>query len=148
VDGHAIRFHVLARQPRACHAIRRGCARCWSADPRYRLHPRVVAWETGLRLSVPNLPGAFALPECVRSSNTTGLRFCIGGHGGPFSLDGIRRRDEVRAHYTAQIWTLAVNWPGGEISFEATGFEQIATGDPLITDRQWLELQEREQLDR
>jgi hypothetical protein len=31
----------------------------------------------------------------------------------------------------------------GEISFEATGFEQQLVGEPIVTDKQWLTEQER-----
>lgn len=62
---------------------------------------------------------------------------------GPFSLDGIERRTEARERYTATLWTLRLNWPIGEISFEATGFEQRLLGKPIVTDRQWLTEEER-----
>jgi hypothetical protein len=62
---------------------------------------------------------------------------------GPFSIDRIERRAEPRERYTATVWTLRLNWPGGEISFEATGFEQRLVGEPIVTDRQWLTEQER-----
>ena len=62
---------------------------------------------------------------------------------GPFSIDGIERRTEPRERYTATVWTLRLNWPVGEISFEAAGFEQRLVGEPVITDRQWLTEQER-----
>ena len=61
----------------------------------------------------------------------------------PFSMDGIERRAEPRERYTATIWTLRLNWPVGEISFEATGFEQRLVGQPILTDKQWLTEQER-----
>ena len=42
----------------------------------------------------------------------------------PFSIDGIERRSEQRVGYVAHIWKIPINWPAGEITFEATGFEQ------------------------
>src|SRR5262245_1237645 len=62
---------------------------------------------------------------------------------GPFSIDGIERRAEPRVRYPATVWTLRLHWPVGEISFEASGFEQRLIGLPIVTDRQWLTEQER-----
>jgi hypothetical protein len=62
---------------------------------------------------------------------------------GPFSIHGIERRSEPRDRYTATIWTLQLNWPVGQISFEATGYEQRLIGKPIVADRQWLNEQER-----
>jgi hypothetical protein len=78
----------------------------------------------------------------------TSLRFAVDFAAasaalGPFSIDGVERRTEPRERYTATIWTLRLNWPIGEISFEATGFEQLLVGEPIVTDRQWLTQQER-----
>jgi hypothetical protein len=52
---------------------------------------------------------------------------------GPFSIHAIERRTERRDRYDAQLWKILVNWPVGEISFEAIGFEQISTGDPVLS---------------
>ena len=52
---------------------------------------------------------------------------------GPFSIHAIERRTERRERYDAQIWKILINWPVGEISFEASGFEQLATGDPVLS---------------
>ncbi len=62
---------------------------------------------------------------------------------GPFALDGIGRRVEARSHRQAIIWTLSINWPVGEIEFEARGFEQRLLMEPILTDRQWLTKSER-----
>lgn len=52
---------------------------------------------------------------------------------GPFSIHAIERRTERRERYEAQLWKIVVNWPVGEISFEADGFEQRATGEPVLS---------------
>ena len=87
-------------------------------------------------------------PAELRFLNVTDLRIRLDyatatAAVGPFSLAGISRREEARQHYTAQIWTLAINWPGGEISFAASGFEQVATGGPVVAEQQWLAAQQR-----
>jgi hypothetical protein len=84
----------------------------------------------------------------LRFLGVTSLRFAIDFAAapaalGPFSIDGVERRTEARDKYTATIWTLRLNWPVGEISFEATGFEQQLVGEPIVTDKQWLTEQER-----
>jgi hypothetical protein len=63
---------------------------------------------------------------------------------GPFSIHGIERREEVRERYTAQCWKIAVNWPKGEISFEAEGFCQEAWGKVRVSENQRLLAGERE----
>ena len=62
---------------------------------------------------------------------------------GPFSIHGIDRRSEPRERYTATIWTLQLNWPAEETSFEAIGYEQRLIGKPIVADRQWLTERER-----
>jgi hypothetical protein len=62
---------------------------------------------------------------------------------GPFSLHAIERRTDVRERYTAQLWTLRIDWPVGEISFAATGYEQRSTGPEVVTDCQCLRPDQR-----
>jgi hypothetical protein len=62
---------------------------------------------------------------------------------GPFQIDGIERRIEHRQHYDATIWTICATFPNGEIEFEATGYVQELTGEPLEVKRQWLTPSER-----
>jgi hypothetical protein len=57
---------------------------------------------------------------------------------GPFSLHGIERHTENRERYVAQVWKLVVNWPVGEITFEATGYEQRITGAEKLSELQRL----------
>src|SRR5216684_2393476 len=40
----------------------------------------------------------------------------------PFTIDRIDRTVERRPRYNAVLWTLPINWPTGEITFEAAGF--------------------------
>jgi acid stress-induced BolA-like protein IbaG/YrbA len=62
---------------------------------------------------------------------------------GPFSIHAIERRTERRQRYEAQLWKILVNWPVGEISFEALGFEQRSTGDPVHSAAMCLNPSER-----
>ena len=57
---------------------------------------------------------------------------------GPFSIHAIHRREEIRERYTAQVWTIEISWPKGEIEFEANGFEQIAMAEPVLCKEQHL----------
>lgn len=54
----------------------------------------------------------------------------------PFSIHEIRKVEEARERYTAQVWTIDINWPRGQITFEASGFEQQAMGDSVICEGQ------------
>ncbi len=56
----------------------------------------------------------------------------------PFSLDRIERRAEQRERHVATVWTLCINWPQGEISFDAAGFEQRGSAAPVLSDGQCL----------
>jgi hypothetical protein len=56
----------------------------------------------------------------------------------PFSIDRIERTVDKRDRYDAILWTIALNWPEGEISFQASGFEQRGKGDPVFSDQQYL----------
>ncbi len=62
---------------------------------------------------------------------------------GPFSIHSIERKQEPRERYAARVWKIALNWPVGEIGFEAKGFEQQAVGAPVLSARQWLPAHER-----
>jgi hypothetical protein len=57
---------------------------------------------------------------------------------GPFSIHAIERHEEPRDRYVAQVWKILVNWPTGEIAFEATGFVQRGTGLPVLSEAQCL----------
>jgi hypothetical protein len=61
----------------------------------------------------------------------------------PFSIAAIERRLESRERYTATVWTIPLNWPNGEISFEATGFSQVLRASPIVKDQQSLTETER-----
>jgi hypothetical protein len=63
----------------------------------------------------------------------------------PFSIHRIGRRSEVRERYTAQCWTIEINWPTGEIAFEASGYEQKAWGKVKVSSQQHLLSHEREE---
>jgi hypothetical protein len=57
---------------------------------------------------------------------------------GPFMIHEIERRFEKRERYTAQLWTISINWPCGEFGFEARGFTQQGFGEPILSDGQCL----------
>ncbi|NMF90241.1 hypothetical protein [Aromatoleum petrolei] len=88
------------------------------------------------------------VPATLRFREVTNLRLSLDYAGpsaamGPFSIHAIERRDEPRERYVAQVWTIAINWPRGEIAFEAKGFEQGATGAPVVSAPQCLRADER-----
>jgi hypothetical protein len=56
----------------------------------------------------------------------------------PFQIDGIERRVERRQHGDTLVWRIPINWPGGEISFEAVGFVLELTGPAIISNQQQL----------
>jgi len=100
------------------------------------------------------LPGADVrcrfriVPVVLRFLHVTDLRITLDyavatAALGPLSLDAIERRSEVRERYTAQRWTLRINWPVGEISFVATGYEQRSTGPETVNDLQRLRADQR-----
>lgn len=62
---------------------------------------------------------------------------------GPFAIHAIERGMERRERYEAQIWKIRINWPVGEISFEASGFEQRGRGKPILTEGQFLSSEAR-----
>src|SRR5262245_11545776 len=62
----------------------------------------------------------------------------------PFSLHAIERRFEQRERSTAQLWELRINWPDGEITFQAAGYEQRAVGPARLSSSRSLTARERE----
>lgn len=61
----------------------------------------------------------------------------------PFAIHDISRRAEQRERYVAQLWTISLNWPNGEIAFEARGFTQRTAGEPILSDGQYLSPEQR-----
>lgn len=49
----------------------------------------------------------------------------------PFMIDGINRRLEKHQRCEAVLWTIPINWPSGEIAFEAAGFTQELLAEPV-----------------
>jgi hypothetical protein len=62
---------------------------------------------------------------------------------GPFSIAHIERASEERQHYVATLWKITINWPEGEIQFEATGYEQVRSGAEVLSHGQALTRAER-----
>ena len=89
------------------------------------------------------------VPATLRFIDVTNLRFSLDYASasaalGPFSIHAIERRTEQRERYVAQLWRIEVNWPGGEVSFEASGYEQSATAKAVISAHQCLSPAERD----
>lgn len=62
----------------------------------------------------------------------------------PFSLDGIEREAQLYPNgYTSYRWTLRLNWPEGEISFDSPGFTQTQVAPSRRCERQALTPAER-----
>src|ERR1035437_6609713 len=47
----------------------------------------------------------------------------------PFAIAGIERRSEQRTGCVAHVWKIPINWPVGEMTFEAKGFNQRSRGE-------------------
>ena len=62
---------------------------------------------------------------------------------GPFSIAGIERSREERKNYTATVWRMPINWPAGEVIFEATGFIQESWGREVLSESQVLRAAQR-----
>ena len=83
------------------------------------------------------------VPVTLRFTEVTNLRISL-DYGsasaalGPFSIHAIERHVEHRERYAAQVWRIRVNWPVGDISFEASGYEQSSTGEAVVRLRQCL----------
>lgn len=89
------------------------------------------------------------VPATLRFRGVTNLRVKLDYAAssaaiGPFSIHSIERREESRERYTAQCWDIVVNWPEGEISFEADGFNQEVWGKLRVSENQHLPAGERE----
>lgn len=62
----------------------------------------------------------------------------------PFSIDGIERERITHGNgYESFVWTLAVNWPVGLLTFESPGFSQRLSGKVVETKAQHLTVSER-----
>ena len=101
----------------------------WIKEPdgyKFRIIPVTLKFVevTNLRISID-----YATP-------TAGL--------GPFSIHSIERQTEPRGRYVAEIWKISINWPAGEITFEAHGYEQHAIGAAVVSTSQYLSPEERE----
>jgi hypothetical protein len=88
------------------------------------------------------------LPATLRFTGVTNLRVTLDYASataamGPFSIHTIGRRTEARERYEAQLWTIMLNWPVGELSFEAGGYEQTGWGKLVLASRQHLLPEER-----
>jgi hypothetical protein len=100
---------------------------------------------------LPAVGGAFQFqiaPAKLVFRDVTNFRMTIDYAGvsaaiAPFSVSGIERSIVQRRHYPAVCWKIPINFPAGEISFEASGFEQRVYGRELLVDRQWLTPSER-----
>lgn len=83
------------------------------------------------------------VPAVLKFTEVTNLRILLdyaaaSAAMGPFSIHAIERHEQARERYVAQVWKIVVNWPVGEITFEASGYEQHSTGEPVMSDLQHL----------
>lgn len=104
----------------------------------------ILGWEKGEA-------GEFQfriLPVILTFNGVFGLRLSLDyatptAAFGPFSIASIERSVESRPRYDAKLWRILINWPVGEISFEAEGYEQRGSGDGIISGDQHLDAQRR-----
>jgi hypothetical protein len=54
----------------------------------------------------------------------------------PFSIDGIERVPVPNTEHSR--WTIRINWPDGQLSFEATGFQQVLRAPAIVSTSQSL----------
>ena len=88
------------------------------------------------------------VPACLKFKQVTSLKLAldypaVSAAIGPFSIASIGRQYVEREHYVACVWNISINWPTGEIEFEASGFEQLARGKAVVTQAQSLSPRER-----
>ena len=102
---------------------------------------------------IPGAEGGFQfslLPATLAFLEVTNLRMSLDyatptAALGPFSIHAIERHIEPRERYVANLWTISINWPSGEITFEAQGFEQRGVAPPVTSPNQWLSASQRSQ---
>ena len=85
-------------------------------------------------------------PAILRFQEVFGLKINIdfaSAAMGPFSIDGVQRRSVAGPRFEMQYWTIPINWPPGEMSFQASGFIQELTGSQHIKNQQHLDPGER-----
>jgi len=88
-------------------------------------------------------------PACLRFLEVFALRMSLDYESPtagmcPFSIHQIRRKPlENLAQSESYRWQILINWPKGEIAFQASGFTQVLTGTPRRHRGQWLESAER-----
>jgi hypothetical protein len=92
------------------------------------------------------------VPASLRFTDVTHLRIALDYASAPaamapFSIHAIERRREPRDRYEALLWKIVLNWPAGELAFEARGFEQLARGRAVVSTRQHLLPTERGEVD-
>ncbi len=62
----------------------------------------------------------------------------------PFSIQGIEREPlEFATGHRSYRWRIPINWPSGEIQFQAPKFTQVLTGTPRVQAQQWLDPEKR-----
>lgn len=94
-----------------------------------------------------NVEGAFEFTVCpatLRFHEVFALRLSLDYAGPtagmcPFSIHGIEREPlAFPTGHTSYKWRIPINWPRGEIEFQAPGFTQTLTGTPRPHSAQWL----------
>ena len=96
--------------------------------------------------------GAFAFTVCpaaLRFHAVFGLRITLDyaqptAGMCPFSIDGIERVPlQFEAGHMSYRWRIPINWPKGEIEFQAPSFTQTLAGVPRRHSQQWLDSADR-----
>lgn len=88
-------------------------------------------------------------PALLKFRDVTSLRFSLDyatptAAMGPFSIGGIEREPiSYGSGYGSYRWTIPINWPAGEITFESPGFTHMLTGSVVETDSQQLDESQR-----
>jgi hypothetical protein len=88
------------------------------------------------------------VPAVLRFDGVTHLRISLDYASAtaalaPFSIHSVERQVEQRDGYVAQRWRILVNWPIGELTFEASGYEQRSRGAEVVSAEQCLRPDQR-----
>ena len=89
----------------------------------------------------PNGSGAFSFlvaPATLTFNDVSALKVALDSATPTaalttFTIDQIDRSVEKRQHFDAVLWRIPINWPIGDISFEASGFAQELRASQVVS---------------